>query len=181
MTATAPPQPARRGRWLKIALVASLAVNLLLIGAAAAAFVRHRIMAAAALGGYSANLLGYAQSMPPQRRGDLWRATRDERRSMQPLRAEVRAARSEWREALAANPFDKERFARAQSRLLEAENRARAEAQRLFLAIAAQLTPEERAQFLRWQARDGHAPARGGWWRRNGPQPRDGDGETSGR
>ena len=165
MTATA---PVRRRRWVGPALVASLAVNLLLLGAAAAAFIRHRVAEAAAIGGFSGNLLAYAQSLPGPRRHELWRATKEERHGMHAFRAEMRAARHEWREALAANPFDRTRFERAQSRLLEAENKARAEAQRLFLAIAAELSAEERASFVRWQARDA-AARRGGWRGGRGP------------
>lgn len=162
MTATtSPPEtaPPRRGRWLRVALVASLALNLLFLGAVAAAVWRHRAHAASSLG-YSATLLGYAQKLPATRRQEIWRHTREERRGLQPLRAEVRAARQEWREALGTEPFDRDRFARAQARVLEAENRARAEAQRLFLAIAGQLSREERAAFLRWSAH-GERPRRG--------------------
>lgn len=176
MTATAPSAetaPPRRGRWLRVALVASLALNLLVLGAAAAAVWRHRALAASSLG-YSATLLGFAQKLPAPRRHEIWRGTSEERRGMQPLRAEVRAARQEWREALGSEPFDRERFARAQARVLEAENRARAEAQRLFLAIAGQLTREERASFLRWSAHH-ERPRRG--FGRGSPPDGDGDGD----
>ena len=60
---------------------------------------------------------------------------------------------------------DREAFARAQAQVLEAELRARKEAQTLFLAIASSLSKEERQSFARWQPegpRAGRGPGVGG-------------------
>lgn len=169
MSETTARPPVRTRRWLGAGLVASLAVNLLLLGAAGAAFVRHRAGEAAALGGFSANLLGYAQSLPASRRHELLRAGQEELRGMRALRSDVRAARQQWHDALVAEPFDRERFARAQSNLLEAENKVRTKAQQLFLALAAELSREERAAFVEWYGREAAARRSARRWSDGGP------------
>ena len=155
-------------RLLSIALLASMALNVLVLGAAAAAIMRFT-QAPDLPPGVTGNLIGYAAALPAPRRDEIWRATEDERKRMRPLRSEVRAARIELRDVLVAEPFDRDRFARAQARLLDAETKARVEAQTLFLRIASELTPDERAAFVKWK------PSRGrGWWRGRGDrQPAD--------
>jgi uncharacterized membrane protein len=164
-----------RGRFWKVALVLSLALNLLLIGAAAATFAR--IRSGAVPTGVSTNLIGFATTLPPARRHELWQATREERTRMRPLRADLREARMLVREAFLADPFDRERFAAAQARLLEAEGRARSEAQRLFASMAARMTREERAAFMQWET--SHRRAGRGWWRHI-ERENDGDDRRSG-
>lgn len=175
MTDTAPaPAPAtarRTGRWLKIALVASLAINLLIIGAACAAAWRFRHMPPPPPG-LQGTLLGFAGTLPPGRRLELWQATRDERQAMEPLRAEIRSAMVSLRSALVAEPFDREQFAKAQARVLEAETKARTEAQKLFLNIASQLTRDEREKFAKATERGrGNRPR--SWWRRHHDEHQD--------
>ena len=70
---------------------------------------------------------------------------------MRPFRREVRAAREETTKALSAEPFDRQQFLAAQSKQAEAENRARAAVQDLYLKIAESLTPEERRAFVNWR------------------------------
>lgn len=166
MTDTAVPREARRpGRWIKLSLVASLAVNLLVVGAACAAAWRFRHMPPP-LPGLQGTLLGFTGTLPPDRRGELWRATRDERQAMEPLRAEIRSAMDELRQALVAEPFDRDTFSKAQARVLEAETKVRTEAQKLFLSIASQLTREEREKFAHaTERRRGDRPRP--WWRRH--------------
>ena len=145
-------------RWMRIVLVISLALNLLVAGAMAAAAWRFRHGGPshgpiAMLGG-SGNLLGFAQSLPPERRQLIWRETAEHRQTLHPLRAEVRQAREAVQAALIAEPFVPERFTEAQAKALQAEVRARTESQKLFLAIARLLSRDERAAFARWQPMD---------------------------
>jgi uncharacterized membrane protein len=161
-TPATPTTAAPRRRWGRFVLVASLALNMLLIGASGAAMVRFSLAPPVA-SGVSTNLLEYVATLPDERRTAIWSATRNERRSLRPLRAEVREARVAWRASLAAEPFDRQRFADAQTRLLDAEMRARTEATRFFLEIAAQMTPAERAAFAKWGPATGAGPRR--WWR----------------
>lgn len=162
---TAPSQMQLRWKWLRVALVVSLALNLLVIGAAAGSMYRIN-QQPATLSSVSTNLLAFTSTLPEPRRKELWTATRDEHRRLRPLRDDVRAARLEWRQALAAEPFDRARFDTAQKRVLDAENKARSEAQRLFAGLATHLTAAERAAFLDWQPADRPWRERRSWWGR---------------
>lgn len=172
MTDTAASPPPARGlsRWGRRALIASLALNLLIIGFAASAMWRHRKETAFSGNAINANLLGFTQTLPAERRQALWRQTAAERRSMRPLRGEVRAARMAVRSVFLTEPFNAAEFAKAQERLFEAETRARKEAQRLFLGVANALTKEERAAFARWQPEEASRPfGRKRWWKQDQP------------
>jgi uncharacterized membrane protein len=140
----------RAPRWLLVALFASLAVNLVIVGSVAGAVWRHRGPPAGA-GVVIPNLLGYASTFAPERRKQIWELTRDERSRMRPFRREVRAAREETIKALATQPFDRQQFLAAQSKLAEAENRTRAAVQDLYVKIAEGLTAEERQAFAHWR------------------------------
>lgn len=146
----ADPTPVRSSRWLKIALVASLAVNLLVVGTIGGSLWAFRNGPRDGHG-VNAHLIGFTSTLSAQRRYAIWQATRDERRALRPLRKEVRAARADARAILTTEPFDKEKFSAAQARVLAAEIKARGEAHKLFIAVAALLTPEERAAFARWE------------------------------
>jgi len=79
------------------------------------------------------NLLGYASTLPIERRQHIWEQTVEERGHIRPFRRAVRAAREESTKALVAEPFDRGRFVAAQAQQAEAENRARAAVQDLFI------------------------------------------------
>ena len=130
-------------------LIASLAVNFLVFGLAAGAMWKFR--GPPPLAGVTPNLLGYASTLPSDRRKALWDETEAERQHLRPFRREVRAAREETIKALVAEPFDREKFVAAQEQQSEAEQRARQAVQDLFAKIAAGLTPEERRAFPRWR------------------------------
>jgi len=177
MTAGTEPQSvrAKAPRWMKVLLVVSLAVNLAVAGAVGTAIWRFRhggpLATAYAVSG-PGNLIAFAASLPHGRRQEIWQRTTDERRLLRALRAELRAARLDVQTSLTADPFDVARFAAAQARLHETESRARAEAQKLVLAIVKMLDSTERAALARWQATEGPR-GRGPWraWRR--PPPAD--------
>ena len=149
-------EPVRRTpRWLLVALIASLALNLIIVGSVAGAMWRFRKPPPWA-SAVTPNLLGYASTLPAQRRKQLWDTTGEERRHIRPFRREVRAAREETIKALIAEPFEKQRFIAAQARQAEAENRARQAVQDLYVKIADSLTPEERHAFPSWRERRRH-------------------------
>lgn len=174
MTATAASSPSNgRGlsRWGRTTLIASLALNLLIVGFVASAIWRHRQETVFAGNAINANLLGFTQTLPAERRQALWRKTAEERHVLRPLRGEVRAARLAVRQVFLAEPFNAAEFAKSQDRLLDAEMRARKEAQKLFLAIANALTSEERAAFARWQPAEAARPFGGKrFWKREQPE-----------
>jgi len=148
---TTRPDPVRRApRWLLVALFASIALNLVIVGSVAGAMWRFRKPPPWA-GAITPNLLGYASTLSPERRKQLWEQTAGERRHIRPFRREVRAAREETVKALLAEPFDQAVFKSAQQRQAEAESRARQAVQELYVKIAAGLSPEERHAFPRWR------------------------------
>jgi Spy/CpxP family protein refolding chaperone len=63
----------------------------------------------------------------------------------------LREAREEAVKVLVAEPFDKERFQAAQSRLLTADQKAREAIYQLYTEIAVNMTPEERHGFAQWR------------------------------
>jgi uncharacterized membrane protein len=144
----APPQ--RAPRWLLLALLASLALNLVVVGLVAGAVWRFSTAPIWA-NAVAPNLLGYASVLPPQRRKQLLEETAEQRRQLRPFRREVRIARDEAIKALLAEPYDRQQFLAAQAHQAEAEKRARGAVQELFARIADVLTPEERRGFARWR------------------------------
>lgn len=105
MAETAPPKPSRRWRdWL---LVASLGLNLVVLGLVAGAILRgppERPMAGPALG-------HYARALPDPYRRDLGRALRASRRDWAPGRDALRGQRTALAAALTAEPYDPARVA----------------------------------------------------------------------
>jgi uncharacterized membrane protein len=145
------PEARRRApRWVLALLIASVALNLIIVGSVAAAMWRFRTPPVWA-GSVTPNLLGYASTLPPERRKDLWERTRDQRQQVRPVRRELRAARDDMVAALTAEPFDRQRVLEAQTRLLEADRRARVAVYALYAEIAQGMTPEERHAFREWR------------------------------
>lgn len=138
-------------RWLLTGLLVSLAANLIVGGYLGAAVWRARTPPPVEAKSIIPNLLGYASTLPPQRFKELWHITSEQRGQIRPFRRDVRAAREETIKALVAEPFDRQKFADAQARQAEAESRARASAQDLYVKIADALTAEERHAFPRWR------------------------------
>jgi uncharacterized membrane protein len=137
-------------RWMTIALLASVTLNLVVVGSVAGAVWRVRAPAAWA-SAVTPNLLGYASTLPQERRKHLWDQTAHERQHIRPFRREVRMAREETVKLLMAEPFDSQQFRAAQGRQAEAENRAREAVQNLYVKIADSLTPEERRAYSHWR------------------------------
>ena len=136
-------------RWMLVVLIASLGVNFLVIGLTVGAVWRFR--GPPPLAGITPNLLGYASSLPGERRKMLWHETETERLHLRPFRREVRAAREDTLKALVEEPFDQEKFLSAQKRQGDAEERARAAVRALYAKIASGLTAQERRAFPRWR------------------------------
>jgi uncharacterized membrane protein len=134
-------------RLLVGALIVSLALNLVIIGTVAGALWRHPAHPRTII----PNLLGFTNTLPIERRKELWEITADARRELRPFRREVRLAREEILKALVADPFDKDKFAAAQQRLDEAETRARPAVHKLYATLASHLRPDERLGFKRWR------------------------------
>jgi uncharacterized membrane protein len=148
-------QAARRApRWMLVLLIASLAVNFLFLGLTAGAIWKFR--GPPPFAGVTPNLLGYASTLPPDRRKALWNEIETERQYLRPFRREMREAREETIRALVADPFDREKFVAAQEKQSEAEQRARKAVRDLFAKIATAMTAEERRAFPNWRERRRH-------------------------
>jgi uncharacterized membrane protein len=140
----------RAPRWLMLVLIGSLALNMIVIGAAGSLLWRgqpdapfgRRVVP---------NIIGYAATLPPARRTELERQIKAEREKAWPVRRALQAAREEVYKALVATPFDQARFVAAWSQLTKADEIWRGASLELQSAIALNLTPDERRGFLRWR------------------------------
>jgi uncharacterized membrane protein len=139
-------------RWLVTGLLASLALNLVLIGTAAGFIWRHFPSFQAGETVYAPpTLLNYASTLPPQRFKGLMTLTDEERQNVRPLRQQLREAREEMVKALTAEPFDKARLQAAQERLLNTDLKAREAVYQLYTVLAVHMTPQERLGFANWR------------------------------
>jgi uncharacterized membrane protein len=140
----------RLSRWVMPVLFGSLALNLIVIGAAGSLLWRGRLEPVS--GRVIPSVLGYAATtLPPERIDQLEQQTKEEREKVRPVRRALVQAREEWAKALSAEPFDRDRFLAAQARLVEADEKSRKAAFKLHVAIGLNLTPEERQGFASWR------------------------------
>jgi uncharacterized membrane protein len=144
-----PPVIRRAPRWMWIVLVVSLALNLIVIGMAAATifhFRKHHV-------GPTARFGQYVRTLPSERR-DTLRALLDQRQAaVRPLRREARAARRRARRAFAAQPFDRDKLFEAYRSASDARIaliKARGD---WFAKFATELSANERRDYLQWRSR----------------------------
>jgi uncharacterized membrane protein len=155
VTDVSPPpstQPAPGSRRLKYALIVSLALNLLIIGAVAGTmygFKRHppRFGQGAR---EDFGLMGLTHKLPEDRRKELRKQLRQERIAFRPLIDEIGAARRDAADKLAAEPFDKAALEAAIANVGEKERALRQSAVGIFLGHAERLTPDERRTLAEW-------------------------------
>ena len=170
-TDTAAANPKSR-RWLWVALIVSLALNLLFIGVTVGAFLmggpwgppRHRVMAAA--------MNEVVRSMPDERRKAARKLLDRIRPEIRSLRRQVRKARRATVMAFRSDPFDEAAFKQAAGELEKAEMNLRVAKTAIAVQLGEHLTAEERRQFLRTVMKKSRA---GRWKRRHDrelPPPR---------
>lgn len=147
--------PAPRGsRWLKVGLVASLALNVLLIGGiGAAAYKFHRSGGPIGRPGFDMGLKAFARSLPEERRRALRADFKGERERMRPLREDIRVKWVAANEVLGVDPFDSAKFQAAVDEAVKAEMALRAAVSTTLVEATSKLTPEERKQFKDWRSR----------------------------
>ena len=151
LAAIGPAKPSAP-RWMVMALFASLALNLVVAGATAGFVWRHGGRVAEAQAAHLApNVLSYTSTLSPAQQKELSELTEQQRQNVRPLRRQLREVRDEVVRELAAEPFDKNRFQAAQSRLLVADQKAREAVHLLYAAIAANMSPAERRGFAEWR------------------------------
>ena len=159
--------PQNRGtpRWVWITLVASLAVNLLVIGAIGGSMWVHR-HGGPGFSGLPAgthHMRRFVRGLPEERRTEVRRVLGEARRMARPRWREVRQARRAALAVLEREPFDRKAYAGALAQIHAAEKHARSGINQAFVDFAAALTPEERRAFAKWvRERRGHRR----YWRR---------------
>lgn len=151
-------------KWLLAVLVISLLLNGLVVGAIASRWHAMHAVPPALGSSSNAHLFGFAVTLPPERRLEVWSSVEKDRAAIRPLRQAVHDARDATRKALLAEPFDPAQYAAAQKRLFDAEQEMRLRGLDVVQAIALRLTPAERAAFARWEDED--RSRRRAFWRR---------------
>ena len=156
MSEAAPtPAPAKRRvpRWLWIGFFVSVGLNLLVIGLAVGAAWHFHVSREFRQHGAPRHFGAFLRHLPKERRKEFRALARRERPEFIKLREALRAARREAEELFGSEPFDREKFAAAHSRLHEARARLRGARSTMFPEIAAEMTAEERQLFLEWNRR----------------------------
>lgn len=150
MTSDDAPKPPAAGRNLRLALIVSLALNVLIIGGVAGTLLASRHHGWKGHGDRAFGLLGFARTLPPERAEKIRQRMASGKANLSALRKAERQAREEARGVLAEEPFDAEKFKAALSRAAEAEAKEKSARMSLLAETAAELTPEERRQLHNW-------------------------------
>ncbi len=141
-------------KWLKWALIASLAVNLVIIGGALGhRVIGHKWRPHGDRGSAEFGIMGYARTLDAERRAAIRKIVKAEKPNLKALREDIRKARIEAGQALIAEPFDKEKVRAAMARIGEAEVRLKSAGIATLLGAAEQMTPAERTGLLEWWKR----------------------------
>jgi uncharacterized membrane protein len=149
------PQTARAGfatapRWLRVALLASIALNVLVLGVVAGGLWKLR--EAATMSAIGPSMLAYSQSLPQDRRDNVRRLFAENRPAIRPLRRATQEARAELRRIMTAEPYDMARAIAAHRTLVAAEARQREAIGKIVAMAAERLSASERREFFRWLA-----------------------------
>lgn len=134
-------------RWVTIALLASLMVNMVFVGVAAGRmWVHHH-----GDGWYSRHkgggMRGFLRELPEARRSELRDVMRANRAAAREEREKVGALRQAVREAIAREPFDRAALERALSEVNAARQNFRGRIASDFVELVSKMTPEERKLF----------------------------------
>lgn len=133
--------------WVRIALIASLAANLLIAGLVAGAMFR------SPGGGHMREMVdgdgfrALAWAMPNEHRRDLGRELFDRRAEFGATRAQMNAARDQLATALTADPFDLEAVEAAFAGQKEILTKIADEGYKAVIARIGQMSAEERAEY----------------------------------
>ena len=136
-----------RNRWLVVALIGSVAVNLALVGFVVGVAASDVRMPWRGMGfDATAGLVHLIRFLPEDRRAEVLQGAGAERPSRQSLRA-MRRAQHEIQAAIAAEPFDPVALTAALSTFSERFSESQQRSHAVLVLMMAQLTPEERQRF----------------------------------
>jgi len=149
--------PASKGsncKRLRVALIASLAVNVLIIGAVGSAllFARH---GHGWHGRKSFGLHKFARTLPKDRRDVIHNSIKDGRAKLRPLREDVWSARAAARKVLAEEPFEEAKLKAALNVVVAADADYQRARMTIFSQTAAKLSGPEREDLSEWLERHG--------------------------
>lgn len=151
------------GRNLRPVLMASLAFNILIIGAVAAALLLPFFHGHKRPRPGPSGLAGFAEMLPADRAAFVRGKVDAQKEAFEAIFKEERESRLAARAALQEDPFDAAKFKAALDRIGEAYDKETRARMALLADTAAQLTPEERKQlhayFERHRARKRHSKA----------------------
>jgi len=169
--------PASKGsncKRLRGALIASLAVNVLIIGAVGSALLvaRH---GHGWHGRKSFGLYGFARTLPKDRRDVIRNSIKDGRAKLKPLREEVWSARAAARKTLSEEPFEEAKLNAALNIVVDADTDYQRAKMTTFSQTAAKLSDAEREGLSEWLEHHGKR------YRRYRSRWRDGDDTPSTR
>ena len=138
-------------RKLRYGLMASLALNVLIIGAVAGAFCFSRSgHGHGGPGPKGSGLFGFAHTLPRERSDMIRQKLADSKPNMETLRQGIRDARAGVRAAVIAEPFDQAKLNAALDGIAQAEANEKRAKVAVFGDTVGQLTPEERRQLHDW-------------------------------
>jgi uncharacterized membrane protein len=143
----------RRSRRLLVALVASLAVNAVVLGGLATAAWHHRHGSPAMRGGGHDGLMGFTRQLDAERREPVRAQFQAAREVLKPLREDIATAWLQANAALAAEPYDAQNLKSAMARLADAESRFKTALAESLADMASKLTAEERRLLAEWRER----------------------------
>lgn len=160
-------------RRLRLALIFSLALNALIIGAVGGAllFARHG-HGWGWHGRKDFGLYGFARTLPQDRRDVIRAAIKDGWTKVKPLRKEVWSARKAARKTLTDEPFEEAKLNAALDAVVAADGDYQRTKMAIFADTAAKLTDAERKELYEWLERHGKRHKyRRHRWRNDGDKP----------
>jgi uncharacterized membrane protein len=138
---------ARGGRrWITIALVISLAVNLLVLGLAAGAGWKN--WHGGRRHAFSQGMERLLDKMPPERREPLQALFDRYKTEVRPMWRQVRDARRDVIESMRAEPYDENKVRESVAALHTRQAKARDEFTDVILQVMSKLSDEERSDLL---------------------------------
>jgi len=148
MTDTSGSGGANRLRW---ALIASLALNFLIVGAVAGHFLAGQRLGHRGDRGPQMILSAFAKTLPAERREALKGVLDAERQNLKDLRREMRRARRDASATLVTEPFEAEKLKAALARVGDSDSRLKSAGMAIFIDAASKMTAEERRAFKDWR------------------------------
>lgn len=147
----------RAPRWMWVVLIASLCINLAVLGMGLAA-ATHFNKRDGGLGEFMSQL-------PSEKRATVEAMLAERRETMRGLRSEARTARRVARDAFQAEPFDQSRLEQAFASAAQARSALITARGDWVVKMAALLNAEERRAYIEWRAKRHKGGKR---WRRRG-------------